>query len=112
MDTTARATFGRALYSPRRINAACVVHTAFALRYAHLFYTEPVGGIAFKGSDCDPDYRDFAYVAFTIGMTFQVSDTDIETRTIRGMVLRHALLSYLFGAVIVAVMVNSVAGLL
>jgi uncharacterized membrane protein len=87
-----------------------VVHTVFALHYAHEFYTEPAGGIDFK-SDTDPDYQDFAYVAFTVGMTFQVSDTDIRTRRIRRTVLRHALLAYLFGAVILAVVVNLIASL-
>jgi uncharacterized membrane protein len=89
-----------------------LVHTVFALRYAHLYYTPPVGGIDFKMKDVDPDYRDFAYTAFTIGMTFQVSDTDITSQTMRRAVLRHALLSFLFGAVILATTVNVVAGLL
>ena len=88
-----------------------VVHTVFALHYAHEFYTEPVGGIDFKTRDEDPDYRDFAYVAFTVGMTFQVSDTDIQRRTIRRTVLRHALLAYLFGAIILAVAINLIANL-
>ena len=86
-----------------------VVHTVFALRYAHEFYTPPVGGIDFKNNDDPPDYQDFAYVAFTVGMTFQVSDTDIQKRTIRRTVLRHALLAYMFGAVILAVTVNVIA---
>jgi uncharacterized membrane protein len=88
-----------------------VVHTVFALRYAHEYYTPPVGGINFK-SDELPDYRDFAYVAFTIGMTFQVSDTDIQRRETRRTVIRHALISYLFGAVILAVVVNVIATLI
>jgi uncharacterized membrane protein len=88
-----------------------VVHTVFALRYAHEYYTTPVGGIDFK-DDAPPDYQDFAYVAFTVGMTFQVSDTDIQNRIIRRTILRHALLSYLFGAVILAVTINVVASLL
>jgi uncharacterized membrane protein len=88
-----------------------VVHTVFALRYAHLYYTPPIGGIDFK-SDELPDYRDFAYVAFTVGMTFQVSDTDIQRRETRRTVIRHALLSYLFGAVILAVVVNVIATLI
>ncbi len=87
-----------------------LVHTTFALRYAHRYYTEPVGGIEFP-HDLRPDYHDFAYLAFTIGMTFQVSDTDLRDRSIRRLVLRHALLSYLFGTVIVAVTINVVAGL-
>jgi uncharacterized membrane protein len=89
-----------------------MVHTIFALRYAHEYYTPPVGGIDFKTPDERPDYHDFAYVAFTVGMTFQVSDTDIQAGRIRRSVLRHALLSYLFGAVILAVVVNVIATLL
>ncbi len=97
------------------VTIACswaVVHTVFALRYAHLFYLEPVGGIDFKMDRVDPDYRDFAYVAFTVGMTFQVADTDITQQAIRRAVLRHALLSFLFGAIILATTVNVIAGLL
>ncbi len=90
-----------------------VVHTVFALRYAHEFYSSSISGkIDFKSGDYAPDYIDFAYVAFTIGMTFQVSDTDIGSRVIRRTVLRHALISYLFGAIIVALMVNVIASLL
>jgi uncharacterized membrane protein len=85
-----------------------VVHGVYTLRYAHLYYTDPVGGVDFKCND-EPDYRDFAYLAFTVGMTFQVSDTDITRPNIRHTILRHALLSYLFGAVILAVLVNSIA---
>ena len=87
-----------------------LVHCTFALRYARLYYDEPKGGISFPGG-ADPTYFEFAYVAFTIGMTFQVSDTEITHPTIRRMVLRHALLSYVFGTVIVATMVSLVAGL-
>ena len=89
-----------------------VVQTVFALRYAHEYYTPPVGGIDFKTDDELPDYQDFGYVAFTVGMTFQVSDTDIQARRTRRTVLRHALLAYLFGAVILAVVVNVIASLL
>ena len=86
------------------------VHTAFALRYAHEYYRGPMGGIDFKsGRDYAPDYRDFAYVAFVVGMTFQVSDTDITQRQVRRTVLQHSLLAYLFGAVIIAVVINIVA---
>jgi uncharacterized membrane protein len=89
-----------------------VVHFVFALRYAHEFYTAPIGGIDFKAErEYSPDYRDFAYVAFTVGMTFQVSDTDIQIRAIRRTVLTQALLSYLFGAVILAVTINVIAAL-
>ncbi len=86
------------------------VHTVHVLRYARLYYSEPEGGVDF-GAEA-PDYTDFAYLALTIGMTFQVSDTDLTARRVRRVALHHALLSYVFGAVILAVTVNSVAGLL
>ena len=89
-----------------------VVHTVFALRYAHEYYSAVAGGIDFKSGAYEPDYRDFAYVAFTVGMTYQVSDTDIRNRLIRHTVLRHALISYLFGAIIVALLVNVIASTL
>lgn len=87
-----------------------VVHTVFTLRYARIFYADGSGGIDFNGSG-SPTYADFAYLALTVGMTFQVSDTQLSSREIRSTVLRQALLSYLFGAVIVAVTINLVAGL-
>ena len=86
------------------------VHTIYLLRYARDYYSPPQGGIDFHGED--PDYVDFAYLALTIGMTFQTSDTDITTKRVRRAALHHALLSYVFGTVIVAITVNSVAGLL
>jgi uncharacterized membrane protein len=87
-----------------------VVHTIFALRYARLYYADPPGGLDFQ-QDAEPTFRDFAYVAFTVGMTFQVSDTAIQKTIIRTTVLRHALISFVFGAVIIAVTINVVAGL-
>jgi uncharacterized membrane protein len=86
------------------------VHTVFTLRYALLYYAAPEGGIDFKMAE-RPSYRDFAYVALTLGMTFQVSDTDLGSTQMRATALRHALLSYLFGAVILAVAINLIAGL-
>jgi uncharacterized membrane protein len=86
------------------------VHTVYALRYARLYYTPPDGGIDFKGDRAD--YLDFAYLALTIGMTFQVSDTDLLGNRVRRQALHHALTSYLFGTVIVAITVSSVASLL
>jgi uncharacterized membrane protein len=86
-----------------------LIHSVFTLRYAHLFYSEG-GGIDFNEKD-DPDYHDFAYLAVTLGMTYQVSDTDLTTKAVRHTALRHALLSYLFGTVIIAVAINVVAGL-
>jgi uncharacterized membrane protein len=87
------------------------VHTVFTLRYANLYHHEGKG-IDFKEEDLRPSYRDFAYTAFTVGMTFQVSDTDVTSVAIRRAVLRHALLAYLFGIVIVAITINVVASLL
>ena len=86
------------------------VHTVFALRYAHLFYSSG-GGVSFHTDD-PPDYLDFAYLALTIGMTFQVSDTDLTSRPVRRTALRHALVSWLFGVVLLALVVNVLAGLL
>jgi len=89
-----------------------LVHTVFTLRYADLYYTaDPVGGIDFHTAE-RPCYRDFAYVAFTIGMTFQVCDTDLQSGPVRHTALRHSLLAYLFGAVILASTINLVANLL
>ena len=88
------------------------VHTVYVLRYARLYYgAEPVGGIDFNGDDA-PCYLDFAYVALTVGMTSQVSDTSLTHPRLRRTAIHHALLSYLFAAVVVALMINIVASLL
>jgi uncharacterized membrane protein len=86
-----------------------LLHTLFTLRYARLYYLQG-GGISFNQSEA-PQYSDFAYFSFTLGMTFQVSDTNITSHTIRAVVLRHALLSFVFGSVILATTINLVAGL-
>lgn len=92
-----------------------VTHTAFTLRYAHLFYRDGdgdgknEGGIDFPGDE-EPDDHDFAYFAFTIAMTFQVSDSDITSRAIRRLVLRHGLLSFAYNTVILALSLNVIAG--
>jgi uncharacterized membrane protein len=88
-----------------------VVHTIFMLRYARSYYSHPEGGVDFN-EDEPPRYLDFAYLALTIGMTFQVSDTDLTTKRIRRLALSHAALSYLFGAIIVALVINLVSSLL
>ena len=98
-----------------------LVHTLYTLRYAHLYYSDDdfptdgtdgaPGGIDFKNRIA-PAYSDFAYVAFTIGMTFQVADTDVRSPTIRSAVIRHSALSYVFGTVIVASAINIVASAL
>ena len=90
--------------------AWAVVHSIYTTRYARLYYTGTDGGIKFNEPD-PPRYSDFAYLAFTLGMTFQVSDTDLESKEIRAEALRHALLSYLFGTIMIATTINLVAGL-
>ena len=87
-----------------------VVHTSYLLKYARLYYSDPEGGIDFNDSSA-PKYSDFAYLAFTVGMTFQVSDTDIKNKQIRATILKHALLSFLFGTVIIATTINTLASL-
>ncbi len=108
------APLDRALYAGMSLLSLAAswftVHIIYALRYAQLYYTEPVGGIDFNQQD-PPSYRDFAYVALTLGMTFQVSDTSLQKTEIRSAALKHALLSYLFGAIILATAINLVAGL-
>jgi uncharacterized membrane protein len=86
------------------------VNTVFTLRYASLYYGDVPGGIAFDGEP-SPTYADFAYLAFTIGMTFQVSDTPLSARTIRKTALRHALLSFVFVTSVIAMTINIVAQL-
>jgi uncharacterized membrane protein len=93
------------------IFAWAAVHSIFTLRYAATYYAKPVGGVDYNQKD-PPRFSDFAYLAFTLGMTFQVSDTDLTTGEIRRLALRHALLSYLFGAVIVGLVINVVGSLL
>ncbi|TFC97109.1 DUF1345 domain-containing protein [Cryobacterium breve] len=88
-----------------------LVHTLFTLRYASLYYSGTPGGVDFNQAE-RPSYGDFAYLAFTIGMTFQVSDTTLQLHAIRMTALRHSLLSYLFGSFILATLINLVAGLL
>jgi len=75
-----------------------------------LYYSDNTGGINFN-QEARPSYPDFAYLAFTIGMTFQVSDTALQIPRVRATALRHSLLAYLFGAIILASTINLVAGL-
>jgi uncharacterized membrane protein len=88
-----------------------LLHTLYTLRYARLYYgTGSGGGIDFNQKE-PPQYTDFAYLAFVLGMTFQVSDTDLTNHHIRVTALRHSLLSFVFGTIILASTVNLVAGL-
>ncbi len=86
------------------------LHLMYAARYANLYYTDPAGGIDFNSTD-PPTYRDFFYFSYNLGMTYQVSDTGVADATIRSVVLRHCLLSYVFGTVILATTINLVVGI-
>jgi uncharacterized membrane protein len=95
------------------VAAWVAVHTVYMLRYARLYYGgDDEGGIDFNAEGYQPDYGDFAYLAFTLGMTYQVSDTDLTARSVRMVAMRHGLLSFLFGAIILAITINLVASLL
>jgi uncharacterized membrane protein len=88
-----------------------LVQTLYTLRYARIYYGgDAPGGVEFNSPE-PPAYADFAYLAFTMGMTYQVSDTNLQTRQFRATVLRHGLLSYVFGSVILATTINLVVGL-
>ncbi|RYY26985.1 MAG: DUF1345 domain-containing protein [Sphingobacteriaceae bacterium] len=93
-----------------------LTHTVFTLRYAHLYYSakgdkEKYGaGLDFP-SEPEPDYMDFVYFSFIIGMTFQVSDVEISSRRIRRLAWAHGVLSFVFNTVIVALSINIISGL-
>ncbi|WP_236794493.1 DUF1345 domain-containing protein [Amycolatopsis sp. GM8] len=89
--------------------AWAALHLMYAARYAYLYYLETAGGIDFN-SDEPPSYRDFLYFSYNLGMTYQVSDTAVSSSAIRSVVLRHTLLSYVFGTGILATTINLVAG--
>jgi uncharacterized membrane protein len=98
-----------------------MIHTIFAIRYTHLYYNilydermsqkEHKGGLIFP-SDDPPDYFDFAYFSFVIGMTWQVSDVQITSKRIRRIVLIHALLSFVYNTVILALTINIISNLI
>jgi uncharacterized membrane protein len=93
-----------------------MVHTIFTFHYAHLYYFKalddtPNGeALNFPATTC-PDYLDFAYYSFVIGMTFQVSDVNINSRLVRRTTLAHALLSFALNTFVVALTINLIAGL-
>ncbi len=95
----------------------CLIHTIFTLRYAHLYYANDNetklaerGGLDFPGKE-KPDFLDFAYFSFTLGMTFQVSDVVITHKKIRRYALLHGLFSFAFNALVIALSVNILSGL-
>jgi len=91
-----------------------LVHTSYTSRYAHLYYDAKAGklhkGLVFPGDE-EPDFIDFAYHSFVIGMTFQVSDIDITSKRMRRLTLGHSLISFVFNTCIVALTISAVAGL-
>lgn len=94
-----------------------LVHTIFTFRYAHIFYGDDeedssthAGGLKFPEED-KPDYIDFAYYSFVLGMTFQVSDVDITSKRLRRLSLLHSILSFIFNTVMIALTINIMAGL-
>ena len=96
------------------VSAWALTHTTYALRYAHLYYRDDddgEGGLEFPGKN-QPDGVDFAYFSFTLGMCFQVSDVSVTSRIIRRTVLAHALLSFLYNTVVLALALNLVLGFL
>lgn len=98
-----------------------MTHTMFALHYAHGYYSDAdpsvekradVGGLEFPGDNGEPDYWDFLYFAFVLGMTFQTSDVAISGRGLRRLTLGHSILAFFFNTVILALSINIMAGLL
>jgi len=93
-----------------------LVHTTFCFHYAHLYYDNEEGtnnnaeGLEYPNEKY-PDYIDFAYFSFVIGMTFQVSDVEISSRKIRRLALLHSLLSFILNTFVVALTINLIAGL-
>jgi uncharacterized membrane protein len=86
------------------------IHTIFALHYAHEFYDEEIGGgLAFPGGAAEPDYWDFVYFSFVIGMTSQVSDVGITNRQIRRTAAAHGVVAFVFNATLLALTVNIAA---
>ena len=93
-----------------------MVHTIFTFHYAHLYYSAgkddtPKNAALEFPQEKAPDYIDFAYFAFVIGMTFQVSDVEINSRTVRRTALAHGLLAFALNTFVVALTINLVAGL-
>ncbi|MFH9610306.1 DUF1345 domain-containing protein [Streptomyces sp. NPDC017448] len=86
------------------------LHLMYAARYAYIYYRAPGGGIDFNTEE-PPRYIDFLYFSYNLGMTYQVSDTDVSTSEIRAVALRHCLMSYVFGATILATTINLIAGI-
>jgi uncharacterized membrane protein len=91
-------------------------HTAFAVHYAHDFYADRGAkmppGLVFPGDAQDPDYWDFLYFSFVVGMTCQVSDVQVAGQPWRRLVLAHGIIAFMFNTVVLALSINLLAGLL
>lgn len=121
LTTKGESTFNKVFHTIVSISPVLLswilLHTTFTIRYAHLYHDHNklntgsnVGGIDFPSKE-QPDYMDFAYFSFVIGMTFQVSDVVVSSRVIRRFVLMHSLISFVFNTIIVALTINTIAGL-
>lgn len=86
------------------------IHTVYTVRYARLYYAVPAPPIDFNQRE-DPDFGDFAYFSFNLGMAYQVSDTAVRSSRLRRVILGHCLLAYVFGTVVIATTINLLAGL-
>lgn len=86
------------------------VHMLYAVRYAAMYYSDPEGGVDFNSKE-QPRFSDFLYLAYTVGMTYQIADTDISTSKFRAVVLGHAALSFIFGTAIIATTINFLVNL-
>lgn len=115
------STFNKAIHTVVSLSPILLswilLHTIFAIRYAHLYHDHNqlktgsnVGGLEFP-TKSQPDYIDFAYFSFVIGMTFQVSDITVSSKVIRRFVLMHSLIAFVFNTIIVALTINTIAGL-
>ena len=93
------------------VSSWLLMHTMFALHYAHSYYGHGTGGLDFP-QEKQPDYWDFLYFALVIGMTAQVSDIQVTSRSMRRLTLIHGVLSFFFNTVILALSINIIAGLL
>lgn len=93
--------------------AWAALHLMYATHYAYVYYAvASPGGIDFNAPNYDPQYRDFLYFSYNLGMTYQVSDTAVTSPAVRAVVMRHCLLSYVFGTAILATTINLVVGAL
>ena len=94
-----------------------LIHTLFAFHYAHLYYGQPeddgphLGGLRFPDDD-EPDYLDFAYYSFVVGMTSQVSDVSVLSRPMRRLTLIHGVLSFIYNIAVLAMSINIISGVL